>query len=566
MDNLLTIWNGLDMRRRMILVGVTVGVFAAVLAMARVVNAPNMTLLYSGMEPGAAGQVIAALDARGVAHDIRGTAIYVPSDQRDQLRMSLASEGLPESTTAGYELLEQMTGFGTTSQMFDAAYWRAKEGELARTIAAAAGVKSARVHLARDSGTSFQRARQSSASVTLVMQSGVASAAQARAIQFLVGSAVPDLSAQDVAIIDAGSGQVISTDGAHAASASGEARQQALKQSVERILAARLGPGRAVVELSLETVTTEETILERRFDPGERVIVSSDTEERTHQSDGSDTAGVGVASNLPEGETGAGGSQSARDSETRERVNYDFSQTEREVRLAPGAIKRLTVAVLVDGLRTTDTQGESSYEPRTVEELAALDTLVKAAVGFDAERGDVISIQTMQFESVPDAVGTASSAPSMFAQFDINMIVKALLILAGLLVMAKLFLRPVLAAAAPMAALPAPSNDDSASSEINDFSRGLPELPALGALPALEGADGMAMPQMATIEDFEIPIENDNGMIALPKLAGMPPITSGSDEEEEEDPVERLKKLIEQRKEETVEILRGWMEEREEDA
>lgn len=564
----MTIWSRLDIRRRMILAGVTVGVFVAVLAMARVVNTPNMTLLYSGMEPGAAGQVIAALEARGVNHDIRGTAIYVPADQRDQLRMSLAGEGLPESTTAGYELLEQMTGFGTTSQMFDAAYWRAKEGELARTIASATGIKSARVHLARDSGTSFQRARQSSASVTLMMQSGVASAAQARAIQFLVGSAVPDLAAQDVAIIDAGTGQVISTDGAHAGSASGEARQQALKQSVERILAARLGPGRAVVEVALETVTTEETILERRFDPGERVVVSSETEERTHQSDGSDTAGVGVASNLPEGEAGAGGTQSARDSETRERVNYDFSQTEREVRLVPGAIKRLTVAVLVDGLRTTDGEGTANYEPRTAEELEALDRLVKAAVGFDVERGDVVSIQTMQFESVPAAEGTSSGAPSMFAQFDLNMIVKALLILAGLFVMAKLFVRPIVAAAAPVAALPPPSGGDATSTNIEDFSRGLPELPPLGALPALDGADGMGMPQMATVEDFEIPIENDNGMIALPKLAGLAPLPSGGaeDAEEEEDPVERLKKLIDQRKEETVEILRGWMEEREEDA
>lgn len=94
---------------------------------------PSMTLLYSGLEPGAAGEVVQALEQRGVVHEVRGRAIYVESGQRDELRMTLASEGLPQNNSKGYELLDTLSGFGTTAQMFDAAYWRAKEGELART-------------------------------------------------------------------------------------------------------------------------------------------------------------------------------------------------------------------------------------------------------------------------------------------------------------------------------------------------------------------------------------------------------------------------------------------------
>ncbi len=103
---------------------------------------PDMALLFAGLEPAASGEVIAALEQQGVPYEVRGPAVYVPSTQRDVLRMTLASEGLPQTAGQGYELLDSLTGFGTTAQMFDAAYLRAKEGELARTILASPGIRS----------------------------------------------------------------------------------------------------------------------------------------------------------------------------------------------------------------------------------------------------------------------------------------------------------------------------------------------------------------------------------------------------------------------------------------
>ena len=136
MQNLISIWKALDAKRRAIVAGATVAVFVAILAIAQFAGKPGMALLYAGLQGAAAGDVVAALEQEGVAFEVRGDSIYVDSTRRDSLRMVLAAQGLPANSGTGYELLDGLSGFGTTSQMFDAAYWRAKEGELARTILA----------------------------------------------------------------------------------------------------------------------------------------------------------------------------------------------------------------------------------------------------------------------------------------------------------------------------------------------------------------------------------------------------------------------------------------------
>jgi flagellar M-ring protein FliF len=124
-QNAIAIWQAMDMRRRIIVIGATLGVFLAVLAIGRAATSPDMVLLYAGLEESVAGDVTTALEKRGVQYQVRGGAIYVDQMERDSLRLTLASEGLPGNTGSGYELLDGLSGFGTTSQMFDAAYWRA---------------------------------------------------------------------------------------------------------------------------------------------------------------------------------------------------------------------------------------------------------------------------------------------------------------------------------------------------------------------------------------------------------------------------------------------------------
>ena len=167
MEQLLSTWNALDLRRRIIAIAATIGVFVAVLGLARLATQPGMALLYAGLEGAQAGEVIQALDQRGIAYEVRGDAIYVDATRRDETRMGLAAQGLPTNSAAGYEMLDGLTGFGTTSQMFDAAYWRAKEGELARTIMASPHVRFARVHISQGATQPFRRAEQGSAAVTV---------------------------------------------------------------------------------------------------------------------------------------------------------------------------------------------------------------------------------------------------------------------------------------------------------------------------------------------------------------------------------------------------------------
>lgn len=143
-----TIWESLEPRQRLIAILSAVGIIATMFGISKIATAPDNALLYSGLDASASGEVIAALEAEGVQFEVRNNSIYVDRSERDRLRMNLAAEGLPAGGPAGYEILDGLSGFGTTSQMFDAAYWRAKEGELARTIATSPNVRAARVHIA----------------------------------------------------------------------------------------------------------------------------------------------------------------------------------------------------------------------------------------------------------------------------------------------------------------------------------------------------------------------------------------------------------------------------------
>lgn len=190
------------MMRKGVVVGATIAVFLAILGMSRLASAPNYSLLYSGLEPAAAGEVVLALEQRGIPHQVRGNSLYVPNSQRDQLRLTLASEGLPAGGSKGYELLDGLTGFSTTPQMFDATYLRAKEGELARTLVSSPDISNARVHIAGGGDNPFRRDLRPSASVQITGRRGAINVDQAQSIRHLVAAAVTGLSPNDVAVID----------------------------------------------------------------------------------------------------------------------------------------------------------------------------------------------------------------------------------------------------------------------------------------------------------------------------------------------------------------------------
>lgn len=506
--------------------------FWAVLMLARMASTPNMALLYSGLEGGVAGEVVTALEQRGATYEVRGNAIFVTASQRDALRMTLAGEGLPSSGAKGYELLDGLSGFGTTSQMFDAAYWRAKEGELARTIVSHPAIRSARVHIAATGSNPFQRDIRQSASVSLTTGGAEITPKHARALQFLVASAVAGLVPEDVTIIDADGGLIHVTKEPEAATA--DDRAEVLRQRAARLLDARVGHGNAVVEIALETVNRTESIRERRFDPEGRVAISTDTEERSNTSTDEETD-VTVASNLPDGDAAAPATSASENNETRERVNYEVSSTEREIIQQPGAIKRMTVAILINGLASG---GDATFEPRPEEELDALRDLVASAVGFDEARGDQITIRTLQFEPVEPSGSEVFPGLLDRLQIDVMTLVQSLVLAAVALVLGLFVLRPLLSrpTTPALAELPGPAPQPiqasaSLSGEIDDG-----EIDESGLSDISEAA-------LAQQRDIALPVPGD-----------------GSD-----DPVARLRNLIGQRQDETVEILRNWLEGEEEE-
>jgi len=552
LQQLLSVWSALEPRRRVIVVLATLAMFAAVLTLSRMATSPGMSLLYAGLESGAAGEVVAKLEQQGVTYEVRGGAIFVDGARRDELRMTLASQGLPANNSAGYELLDSLSGFGTTSQMFDAAYWRAKEGELARTIISSPHIRTARVHIASPSAKPFQRQVKETASVTVTTASGSLSASHAKALKFLVASAVAGLQPEDVAIIDSQGGLIMGADDGATGQSSNENRAAELKKNVERLLEARVGYGNAVVEVSVETVTDRESITERTFDPDSRVVISTDTEERTTASEDARGGAVSVASNLPEGDGSRNTNSSSQNNETRERVNYEVSETQREILKSPGAIKRLTVAVLVDGTTEIDESGTEVFVPRSQEEMAGLRDLVAAAVGFNETRGDVITLKTMQFEPITEQGSMAE--PSFLQSMDLNVmsIIQLAVLSIVTLVLGLFVVRPILnsKATSAVAELPAPAD----SIPPTPFPEGF-ENSGSSTLPALTGEidDGsFNPPAMATVADFDIP------------EMGTAPLGDFGTDNSTGDPVARLKELIEERQEETVEVLRGWMENSEE--
>ena len=539
---MLNVWNSLSFNRKVVLLIAGVGVFAALMAMARIATSPSMTLLYSGLEPAAAGEVVRSLEQRGAAFDVRGGAIYVDSQRRDELRMLLASEGLPANSSGGYEILDNLSGFGTTSQMFDAAYWRAKEGELARTIVASSNVESARVHIANTSSSPFQRGIRPTASISLVTTGGGVSNEQATALQFLVASAVAGLSPADVTVIGS-NGVIIGASSEQSLASSNEDRASLIKAKVERLLEARVGAGNAFVEVSIDTVTRQESVREKRFDPSTRVAISTDSEQRNSTASQSGSGQVTVASNLPDGDGGEGNGSNSSDNTTRERVNYEVSETETEIIKNPGDIKRLTVAVLINDQSSTDANGNVTTQPRSEEEMSSLRELVSSAVGFDETRGDQITLKSMSLSPIELNGTLVESSILNRIEIDILSLVQIAVLAIVALILGLFVIRPIF------------GNGQSATGQ------------SLGATGLLESDQQQSIentaPAQAGFGDAsQLPEPNDigGGDLQLPDL----PMMGGFGANESS--AEKLKSIMEGRETETVEILRGWLENEEEAA
>ena len=369
-------------------------------------------LLYGDLDPADSGQIVQQLESQKIPYDIKanGSQIFVPGDQVLQLRVKLAEQGLPGGGSVGYEIFDNSQGIGTTGFVQNVNLVRALEGELSRTISAMRNVRGARIHLVMPRRELFSRERQeASASVVLQVQgSGRLGKEQVSAIQHLIAAAVPNLSPDQISILD-DRGQLLARgegegESSTAASTAEDMRlgfENRLRQSIVELLERTVGLNRVRAEVTADI--DYDRIVENAeiFDPDSQVARSTQTvQENESSSESEDQSTVTVQNNLPETQAGAAGNgNSASNQVTRneETVNFEITKTVRNRVKESGDIKRISVAVLVDGVYAENDDGDLVWQPRKAEELQQLETLVKSAVGFDGTRGDTVEIVNMQF-------------------------------------------------------------------------------------------------------------------------------------------------------------------------
>ena len=371
----------------------------------------GMALLYGDLDPQDSGQIIQTLQSKNIPYDIKagGKQIFVPGDQVLQLRVSLAESGLPGGGSVGYEIFDNNQGIGTTNFVQNINLVRALEGELARTIGAMRNVRGARVHLVMPRRELFSREKQeASASVVLQVQgSSRLNNEQVQAIQHLVAAAVPSMDPQKISVLD-DRGQLLARgNGDSASAAAGTADEMRvgfenrMRQAIIELLERTVGLNRVRAEITAEIDYDRVVENAEIFDPDSQVARSTQTvqeNEKSSENDDQDT--VTVQNNLPETEAtaaGTGTSAASQLSRTEETVNFEITKTIRNRIKESGQIKRLSVAVLVDGKYIENDDGDKVWQPRAADELAQLETLVKSAVGFNEQRGDSVEIVNMQF-------------------------------------------------------------------------------------------------------------------------------------------------------------------------
>ena len=364
----------------------------------RWVTAPSYEVLMAGLAPTDAAAVTAELETAGVPYQLAsgGTTVLVPAAQVQAQRLAVAAAGLPEGTTKGYELLDAQ---GMTSSSFQqkVAYQRAVEGELSQTLEQMQDVKVATVHLSVPEKELYtDKSTPTRASVLLDTQ-GTLDHDAVDSVQRLVAAAVPDLDPAGVTVSDT-KGTLLSSDGGSADTV--EARQTLEDAAVTRadtMLASVLGEGHAVVRVNAELDMTARTSEAETYDPTKTVTLRKDTGKETYTGAGAPAAAGVVSAADPvnaDGTTGADDTSSYGKDDVKE--EYGVSRQVDKSTTTPGALKRLSVAVVLD----------KAAPGLTIQEVQ---DLVSNAVGVDAGRGDTISVATAAFPAA-DAAATGDEA------------------------------------------------------------------------------------------------------------------------------------------------------------
>ncbi|MFE1601911.1 flagellar basal-body MS-ring/collar protein FliF [Methylobacterium sp. ID0610] len=519
-----------------------VGFFAFVILRAA---RPEMGVLYADLSMQDASAVIRDLEARGIRTETRGDTgqtVMAPRADLARLRMDLAGKGLPSAGGVGYEIFDKGDAFSSTSFVQGVNHLRALEGELARSIRAIGRVQAARVHLVIPEKRLFNRDREVPSAAIVLKLAGELDPGQVRAVRHLVASAVEGLKPERISIVDE-RGRLLA-DGA--ASEEGEARrglderqaglEQRLRAQVEGIMAGIVGSGRARVQVAAELDANRVESRSETFDPESRVVRSTQTRSEMQASQGPGETGVSVGNELPgarENQQQTGTRENTNKNE--ETTNYEISRVTRTEVNEGGRIKRLSVAVVIDGTYAPGPDGKPVYAPRPQEELDRMTALVRTAIGYDKARGDQVEVVNLRFADspVPAEIAEEGLLASLLRPTK-----EEVLRFAELGVLALLTLVVVLAVVRPL--LRQVITVEVAPAELAAAGAGLGPGSAVPTLPG------------AAPEDALLPESPAHRLVEFAKVNG----------KIQAETIERVADIVRQNPAETAEVLRGWINDR----
>nr|WP_085988757.1 flagellar basal-body MS-ring/collar protein FliF [Paramagnetospirillum caucaseum] len=540
---------GLGPMRLAAIAGVGVSILGFFIYLMSRVAAPQMELLYGDLDLGDSKQIIEKLTADKIPYELRkdGTEVWVPKDRKLDLRVRMAEQALPAGgRMAGYELFDKQDALGSTSFQQNITMIRALEGELSKTIRSIDKVKAARVHLVLPKREAFSRDTQEPSASVIIKMNGAQrlDKGQTSAIQHLIAAAVPKMKPSRISIVD-DKGTLLAKGFENSKEFQAQTAEEMkvrtevkLVKTIEDLLERSLGPGRVRAEVTVDmdmshAVTTEET-----FDPETKVVRSQVTVNEGEQSQDAEPTPVTVQQNLPDPNASSSGNirTSTKINKNQETVNYEISRKTRNTVREMGEIRKVSAAVIVDGVREKSSDGkQTTYRERTPEELTQIEALVKSAIGFTKDRDDQVKVASMPFYKGEEL--DMAEEPGEFIFGMRRDFIEKVASNLGLSVVAILFLllvlRPLISRAI-----------ESMQGQVGPDGRRLLTAEG-GALPQLTGPSGAAMPAPLGGEEEVIADE----LIDIDKVEGRVKASS----------IRKIGEIVEKHPEEALSIIRNWL-------
>ncbi len=404
-------------------------------------NQASLEPLFTNLSPEDMGSIVTRLDKQNMKYQVdqEKRTVLVPSTEVLAVRLKLAEEGLPRFGGVGFELFDK-GGFGMSDFEQRVNYQRALEGELTRTIGSIREIESARVHLVLPEKSLFADSQQSATASVIVKLGGGVSLDKSRvnAITHLVASAVESLTPEQVTILDTTGRLLTSSGGDASVVAGGQAFDQKVQiehfyeNRIAELLAPVVGVGKVLARVTADIDFTRTESTDEILDPNKSAVVSEARTTNKKVEGGTGAAAAAAAS----------GSGSNTD-EGSEQISYQVSKTVRRQITPMGAVKGLSVAVLVDGVYT-EKDGKQIYAPRPAAELARLEEIVKRAVGFSDDRGDKIKMENMEFKSADNQVQASQAWYQKKTTYGFIMsVIGNVLVVAMILLVFFLVIRPL---------------------------------------------------------------------------------------------------------------------------